>query len=246
MCDKKILVLTDNGVLYLRLLEVISKDFSELLPCFDFRRSRMTSNKRLYTIGVESLEEIDVKKEHSFIIQNYKLVISLHCKQIFPEELVKNVLCVNIHPGYNPYNRGWYPQVFAIMNGTQLGATIHVMDEQIDHGSIIARKKVQIESWYTSKEAYDDILEAEVELFKKNIQNIVSNNFISIEPEIEGDYHSINDYKKLCKLNLEEQITLGGAINKLRALSHGEYNNAYFFDEKGNKVFVKIELMKED
>ena len=42
----------------------------------------------------------------SLIIESYQLVISVHCKQIFPKRLVENVLCINLHPGYNPFNRG--------------------------------------------------------------------------------------------------------------------------------------------
>ena len=49
-------------------------------------------------------------------MRHYKVGISAHCKQIFPAKLVENVRCYNIHPGYNPYNRGWFPQVFSIIN----------------------------------------------------------------------------------------------------------------------------------
>ena len=151
-------------------------------------------------------------------------------------------MCINIHPGYNPYNRGWYPQVFAIVNDTVLGATIHVMDKQIDSGLIIDRRKVKIESWHTSKEAYENVLEAELQLFRKNIQNIVNGDFQKITPEIEGKYHSVQDYKQLCKLDLEENLTMKQAIDRLRALSHDGYKNAYFYDNDGNKIFAKIEL----
>src|SRR6266487_6189024 len=40
----------------------------------------------------------DVKK----IISDFDLVISLNCAQIFPEKLVSEIKCINIHPGYNP------------------------------------------------------------------------------------------------------------------------------------------------
>ena len=37
--------------------------------------------------------------------------------------------------------------------------------------------------------------------------------------------------------------TFRNHINKLRALTHGDFMNAYFLDEKGNKVYLKLELM---
>ena len=242
---KKILVVTDNGVLYKHIKGILQEDFSDLYPLFDFKRTKLSKKKHLYTDGIEELEEINVKEEYSAIIEQYRLVISLHCKQIFPAELVKNITCINIHPGYNPYNRGWYPQVFAIINKQKLGATIHLMDEHVDHGDIIARQEVKIESHYTSKESYEKVLEAELELFRKSIRQIVSGTYETLVPEFEGDYHSIDDYNKLCKLDLDEHLNMADAINRLRALSHGEYKNAYFIDEDGNKIFVKIELTKE-
>src|SRR5687768_5901648 len=88
------------------------------------------------------LKPIHLKSEFQEIIKAYDLVISLHCKQLFPAELVKAVRCINIHPGYNPYNRGWFPQVFSIINKLPAGATIHEIDEEIDHGKIIAQQQV--------------------------------------------------------------------------------------------------------
>lgn len=242
---KKILVVTDNGLLYKQIKEILVTEFQDLANKFDFKRTKISQKQHLYTNGIEELEEVNVKKNFSAIIENYSKVISLHCKQIFPDELVKSVTCINIHPGYNPYNRGWYPQVFAIINKVKLGATIHIMDEQVDHGLIIDRQEVEIESYYTSKEAYEKVLEAELDLFRKNIRKIVENKFGTMEPEFEGEYHSIDDYNTLCKLNLEEQVTMGEAIDKLRALSHGSYKNAYFIDKEGNKIFIKIELSKK-
>lgn len=241
---KKVLVVTDNGLLYRQIKEILVNEFSDLLVCFEFKRTKLSQKKHLYTDGIEELAEIDVKKEYPDIIENYDLVISLHCKQIFPKELVTNLTCINIHPGYNPYNRGWYPQVFAIINNINLGATIHIMDEDVDHGAIIDRQEVKIESHDTSKESYEKVLDAELVLFRRNIRAILNGDYSLLQPEFEGDYHSIDDYNKLCKLDLHEQMTLGQAIDRLRALTHGEYKNAYFFDERGDKIYVKIEMEK--
>lgn len=243
--DKKILVVTDNGLLYKQIVKILRSDFSDLLHLFTFKRTKMSKKVHLYTDGIEKLEEINIKQEYKEIIDEYDLVLSLHCKQIFPKELVNNIICINIHPGYNPYNRGWYPQVFAIINQERLGATIHLMDEEVDNGAIIDRQEVKVEAYETSKEAYEKVLEAELELFRKNIRQIVEGTYKSFKPEIKGDYHSIDDYNELCKLDLNQLTTMGNAIDKLRALSHGAYKNAYFYDKDGSKIFVKIELSKE-
>lgn len=243
--EKKILILTDNGFLHSRIKNVLSSDFSDIEATFEFRRSKGLGYKKLYVDGIESLDEIDVNKDYQYIIDNYSTVISLHCKQIFPEVLVNNILCINIHPGMNPYNRGWYPQIFAIINHERLGATIHVMDEKVDHGPIIDRKEVEVKSYYTSKEAYEKTLDAEIDLFRSNIRAIVNRTFSTYPPEFEGDFYSIKDFQELCKLDLNEKLSMQDAIDKLRALSHGDYKNAYFFDKDGNKIYVKIDLLKD-
>jgi methionyl-tRNA formyltransferase len=114
--------------------------------------------------GTENFSIFDLKspKDIDFILGNFDLVFSIHCKQIFPKELVNGLKCINIHPGYNPVNRGWYPQIFSILNDLPVGATIHEIDEALDHGGIIARALVPKYSYDTSKSLYDRILEKEI------------------------------------------------------------------------------------
>ncbi|HET6279927.1 MAG TPA: formyltransferase family protein, partial [Polyangia bacterium] len=45
---------------------------------------------------------------------------------------------VNLHPALLPYNRGQYPNVWSIIEGTPSGTTLHYIDEGIDTGAIIA------------------------------------------------------------------------------------------------------------
>jgi hypothetical protein len=87
-----------------------------------------------------------VSKNIDDLCRSYDVIISWHCRQIFPKELIERVRCINIHPGFNPYNRGYFPHVFS------------------------------------------DIL---------------------------------------------------------RALTHKNYNNAYFYDKNGDKIFVSINLKRE-
>lgn len=242
---KKVLVITDNGWIYKSIKEIIDIEFNYLSHLFEFRKSP-SKKKGIYSNGIEELEEIDVNKKTDFIIDNYEKVISLHCKQIFPQKLISNIKCINVHPGYNPHNRGWYPQVFAILNKKIFGATIHIMDEEIDNGAIIDREEVRIFDWETSKEAYEKVLDVELKLFRKNIHNIINNTFEIFSPEFKGDYCSINDYKKICQLDLNEKLTMKEAIDRLRSLSHGDYNNAFFYDDENNKIYVKIKLDKEN
>ncbi|ASW75053.1 hypothetical protein IQ37_00305 [Chryseobacterium piperi] len=188
---------------------------------------------------------LDLKNENDIhhITDKYDLVLSIHCKQFFPNNLIDRVKCINIHPGYNPINRGWYPQVFSILHNLPIGATIHEIDNKLDHGPIIDRAFVEKSIDDTSGSLYDKILEKEIELFNKNVEAILNNTYETFFPENEGNIFLKKDFNNLCKIDLQEQTTTGQFINKLRALSHKSFKNAYFIDPKsGKKVFISINI----
>ncbi|NJO92836.1 MAG: dTDP-4-amino-4,6-dideoxyglucose formyltransferase [Chloroflexia bacterium] len=165
-------------------------------------------------------------------------MISLHCKQLFPTELVNTIKCINIHPGLNPYNRGWFPQVFSIINKMPLGATIHEIDEELDHGNIIAQQEIVVYPWDTSLTAYNRVLETELILIQDNIISIFENTYSTIAPKKEGNINYKKDFDEICQLDLQEVNELGYFIDKLRALTHGNYPNAYFFDKNIEKKYM--------
>jgi methionyl-tRNA formyltransferase len=186
------------------------------------------------------------QKHIDFIKNNYDLVISIHCKQLFPVELINHLKCINVHPGLNPFNRGWYPQIFSIIKKTPIGVTIHEIDEKLDHGSIIIRESIIKNNFDTSESLYSKIVAKELELLENNIEKIISNNYEIIVPEGEGILYLKKDFNDLLELNLKEQVLVGDLIDKLRALTHGDFKNAYFIDpDTDKKIFVSIKLTQE-
>lgn len=189
---------------------------------------------------------IKVKEAVREIVANHDLVISIHCKQLFPAELVRAVRCINLHPGFNPYNRGWFPQVFSIINKQPLGATLHEIDEQIDHGAIIAQEEVPVHAHDTSLSAYNRVMDAEIRLLRKHLAAIVAGTAPAAVPRSNGNLNLKKDFVALCHLNLTEFGTLGAHIDRLRALTHGDDANAFFVDPTtGGKIFVRIQLTPE-
>lgn len=189
---------------------------------------------------------VDLKNDCDSIVKEYDLVFSLHCKQLFPSELVNNVRCINIHPGLNPFNRGWFPQVFSIINKLPIGVTIHEMDEELDHGPIIVQKELEIEAWETSYDVYKRIQDLEIELLKENLLKIINNDYKAVQPNSEGNVNLKKDFNELCEIDLDKKVSYKEAIDFFRSMSFKGYKNAYFYDEEGNKIFVEIELEKEE
>lgn len=241
---KKVLIVSDNVELVTHFKGVattISTEVAEFTYCYS------VINKSPEALKAMGMHVVNMKDEHDIdtIISNYDLVISAHCKQIFPKKMVESIRCINIHPGLNPYNRGWFPQVFSIINNKPIGCTIHLMDEEIDHGDVIYQKEVNIDSWDTSLEVYNKVVAIEKELINKHLLDIVNEDYKCTPLIGEGNYNGIKDFKELTQLDLATRGSLGEHINLLRALTHSHIDNAYFIDEKGKKVFVKIKLSKE-
>lgn len=224
---KKTLILTDND----KALD-LSVELIKLYGDIDIRQS---PNGKLHNIP-----ELNIRNSVSEILSNYSLVISIHCKQFFPPSLVNNVRCLNVHPGYNPHNRGWFPQVFSIINGLPSGVTIHEMDEQLDHGPIIVQKKCVLNSWDTSTTAYNRIMSLERELMLEHFISIRNNSYDVTLPNNDGNINYFKDYKQLSVIGLDHVGTFREFLDRLRALTHDSYNNAYYINEFGKKVFIKI------
>lgn len=242
----KVLVVIDNVVQYERIKEIIQK--RDLIDNFVFRHSPVKSaiwNHPDFEDKKTSI--LDVNENYLEIIKIFDLVISVHCFQFFRAELVNGIRCVNIHPGYNPINRGWYPQVFAIINDLPIGATIHEMDEKLDNGAIICRSFVEKHSWDTSLTIYNRVLIKEIEMFEEYFDSILVGDYKKVIPENKGNFFSKKDFNDLCQIDLAQNGTFKDFYNRLRALSHGEYKNAYFIDsETGNKVFIKLDIHVEN
>lgn len=237
-----VLVITDNTYLW-REFQMITTDLCLEGVRFDYACSE--SSLSLFGGEKNAPAIIKVKKDYSEIIRNYELVISMHCKQLFPRKMVEHVRCINVHPGLNPYNRGWFPQVFAILNKLPHGATIHEIDAELDHGRIIAQETVPIYEWDTSLTIYNRVQSSELSLIRANLASIIQNTYQAYAPSIEGNINYKKDYNSLCQLEMDQQLSMRQAIDLLRALTHEPYSNAFFIAETGEKIFVKIHLEKE-
>ncbi|MGF6434983.1 dTDP-4-amino-4,6-dideoxyglucose formyltransferase [Kosakonia sp. 1610] len=241
----RILVISDNAELSGYLLDLIAKDsLLSGLDCELRYSAKNASPQAMRALGAKSVNLKD-SATVATIISTKDLVLSLHCKQIFPHELVRYVTCINIHPGLNPYNRGWFPQVFSIINGLPAGATIHLMDEDVDHGPIIYQKTVPVLESDTSLSVYRKVIAAEKNLLNTHFANLVLGEYQSVSTMQEGNYNNIADFKALCAIDLNHVGTMAEHLNLLRALTHGTLENAYFISNDGKKHFVRITIDTE-
>lgn len=239
---KKICVITDNQYIYTEFKNLIQEKCMK--EKFEFYYTE--SNRKFCEDYKNRMDfrPIQLNNKNKEFFEQYNLFFSLHCKQIFPEKLVNNYRCINIHPGFNPHNRGWYPQVFSIINQKPIGVTIHEMDTELDHGPIIFQKEVEIFSYDTSYDVYQRIIKMEINMLKENLDTLILGTYKTISLKEEGNVNYKYDFDKICKLDMERKGTLKEHIDLLRATTFDGYRNAYFLDKDNNKIYVSITLDK--
>jgi len=95
--------------------------------------------------------------------------------KIIPEPFLRGRTILNCHPGLLPENRGWDSFRRCIVNDWPIGNTLHVIDEAIDRGTILARQRVPILPTDDLSDVAERAYEMEVDLqadFDRHLDNI--------------------------------------------------------------------------
>lgn len=154
--------------------------------------------------------------------------------------------CLNVHPALLPYNRGAYPNVWSIIDGTPAGVTLHYVDEGVDTGDIAAQKEVTIEPIDTGATLYAKLEEESMQLLSAIWPKIVSGKVTRRpQPRSGGSLHRTKDVDAVDEILLEKEYKARDLLNILRARTFPPYSGAYLLDQ-GRKVFLSLQLKYED
>ena len=107
-------------------------------------------HRQFAAIGVPRREVADVNAP-AFLDELRRLEVDVIVSLNTPQKLKKPLLalpahgCINVHFGMLPRYRGMLPIFHALMNEEpSFGVTVHMMDEQLDNGDILAQRAVPI------------------------------------------------------------------------------------------------------
>ncbi len=153
---------------------------------------------------------------------------------------------VNLHPAFLPYNRGVFPNVWSIVDGTPAGVTIHHMDERVDTGDIIAQRSVEVAPIDTGMTLYRKIERAALGLFQDTWPLIRSGEAPRTpqNPD-EGTYHRLDSTQEIDQIDLDREYTARELIDLIRARTFPPYPGAYF-EAEGRKVYLRLQLLHEE
>jgi len=201
---------------------------------------------------LEQKEELNVReviadKEGLAKIKQIRpeLVVSSGYEYIVPKEVInipeKGI--VNLHPSYLPYNRGAHPYIWPLIDGSPAGVSVHFMNENLDEGPVIARKKVEKNPDDNAKTLRDRLMKEQVQLFKDSWDKVLKQECFEQDLE-KGNAHYKSDLDEISNLDLDREMSLREAIDLLRGLKFGERSLAYFEDEE-NAFSVDLSIVKE-
>jgi methionyl-tRNA formyltransferase len=134
-------------------------------------------------------------REHSDTLQA-DLYIVFAFGQILPKELIEKPPhgTLNIHTSLLPKYRGTAPVQAAIYNQeSQTGPTIMVMDEQMDHGPILAQEPFILDPKDTTETVTQKMAEAGAALLLKALPDYLENTII---PQAQDDTQATFTWKK--------------------------------------------------
>lgn len=173
-----------------------------------------------------------------------QLGISVFFGYLLPESVIRAIPrgIVNLHTSFLPYNRGAYPNVWPIVDGTPAGVSLHYVDRGVDTGDLIARLEVPVLPTDTGESLYRRLESAAVELFKKNWPAIRSGQ-APREPQdpAAGTLHRVKDTDSLDRIDPEKLYKAKDLINILRARTFSGYSGAYF-QAGEKKIYLSLKL----
>jgi methionyl-tRNA formyltransferase len=153
--------------------------------------------------------------------------------------------CVNLHPALLPHNRGSYPNVWSIVDGTPSGVTLHYIDEGVDTGDVIAQSEVAVESTDTGETLYRRLEQASIALFQSTWPTIESGTAArSRQSAVASTAHRVADVSEIDRIELDRDYRAGDLLNILRARTFDGYRGAYFLDGD-EKVYIRVSLERE-
>jgi methionyl-tRNA formyltransferase len=196
--------------------------------------------------SIECIEPTKLNDEQFLSkIRNYNLFIVASYGKIIPKTVIDipKYQVLNIHPSLLPKYRGSSPIQEQILNDEKdVGVSVMLIDEQVDHGAIISQKKVDMANWPIGFFTLQETLAKEgAKLITEILPEWIKG---KIKSRIQNDKEATFT-KKVEKQNGFIDITKDDYKNYLKILAYEDWPLTFFeINTKGKKIRVIIKKAK--
>ena len=212
---KKIHIFTNSR----SIVKILSKFF--IIKKIFTQKKNFFSSLSIYNAKIQKIEKLEKIPKKDF--KDVRMAISFSFGRIFKKNFIKNYPdgIWNIHPGDLPYYRGRHPISWAFLNNEKkIGISIHIINEKIDRGFLLAKKFVSRTYTDDERTIQKKILRVIPKILKLSIQNFKKKKFTFLKkgkyfPSLKNGIKIKNakDYSHLYIYNaIKSQKTYGGAI----------------------------------
>jgi methionyl-tRNA formyltransferase len=152
---------------------------------------------------------------------------------------------INTHPSYLPYNRGKHFTFWALVEQVPFGVSLHLVDDGIDTGPIIAQRKI-VYTWEdTSGSLYSKAQTEMIFLFQEVYPDIRSGNVQPTPQDLNtGSFHRSNEIDEASRISLDRTYKARDLLNLLRARTFPGHPGCWFVDDDGTEYEVTVTIRR--
>ena len=114
------------------------------------------------------------------------------------------------------------------------------MSKQLDEGDVILQKRIEIGLGDTANSLYAKVLKLEEKVFIEALPDLVSLKPNRTKQSHLGTSHTRKELKNMQKIDENKTATYGEMIDRLRALTTNDINEASYVEKDGKKYAIQI------
>ncbi len=194
------------------------------------------------------VEVIDVKQARADFAERIRplapdFIVSIYFDYILDERFIKLARrdSINLHPGYLPYNKGFYYYAWAQLDGTPAGVSIHRMVSEVDAGPIISQSRVRIDESDTGSDIYKNHINESIRLFQATWPALEDESYRVFPQRHQGTRKKISQTNTARELDADDKYTAKQFIDLLRVFTFDGHGGCTI-ELDGKRYSVAIQL----
>lgn len=198
------------------------------------------------SIPVSEISEVRERYDEIIAPLNVDYLLSLYFDYILDDRFLNlpDIDAINLHPGYLPYNKGFYYYAWTLLDGTPAGVSLHQMVADVDKGNVISQLPIRIDNNDTGESIYKKHEEASINLFDITWPSIKKQNYKHYRQLHTGTHNSIKKSQNKLTINAYEEYKAIDLINQLRVFSFPDKKEGCLIKLGEKEYKINLELIE--
>lgn len=198
--------------------------------------------KRARTMGATVL----IHNANAVTFTPNSIALSIHYPRILKPHFIEQYDKIyNIHPGFLPNGRGFYPVFWALWENTPAGATLHEISAGIDEGAIVEQVRVEYTDADTGGSLHARVHAAEQDLLLRYRDALVQGEMPAAYPQQgAGTYHARHEFFDLKQHAAWQTMSSDQLVKLARCLSFPGYSGLEI-EQGGGRFQMRVDPLPD-